>query len=102
MYKLAVPLVLILVSPLASAIDCQTYTGGYTECTGAGGYKASSQGYTGGYSESWDNRGNSARSYEYTGGQRSIYPGSTGVVPTVPHQGSTSTTSDGGYNPFRR
>ncbi len=102
MYKLVVPLVLTLVSPLAySQVDCRTYTGGYTECTDSKGYKASSQSYTGGYSESWDNRGNSARSYGYTGGQQSIYPGGSGVVPTVP-QGSTSDASIGHYFPFRK
>lgn len=78
---LAVTLLMVLTTNPTFA-DCQTYTGGYTECTGPQGYQSSSRSYTGGVQEYQDNRGNSATvRHDGMGGVSVIAP--TGVVPSV-------------------
>lgn len=78
---LAATLLMVLTITPAWA-DCQTYTGGYTECTGPQGYQSSSRSYTGGVQEYQDNRGNSATVRHDPFGGSSVYA-PTGVVPQV-------------------
>lgn len=72
---------LLLTTSIAQA-NCQTYTGGYTECTGPQGYQSSSRSYTGGVEEYQDNRGNSATVRHDPFGGSSVYA-PTRVVPQV-------------------
>jgi hypothetical protein len=86
------PISFLISSPAFPQVNCTTYLGGVTSCTGAGGYQAEGRQYLGGVESWYDNKGGTATVRHGAFGTTTIdvAPGRAPLGIGVPPQSSTT------------